>query len=109
MERGRKEMNLKERSIGVNLLIPMKDLQRVDASAKKAGLSRSAWMRQVINQAIGSGGLKRAADIVRLPSRDEKVVGMCLCMCERVWPVSSFITFRYFVTRTIHELTTNSA
>jgi hypothetical protein len=77
-------MNLKECSIGDNMSMPMKDLQRVDASAKKAGLSRSAWMRQVINQAIGSGGLKRAAEIVRLPLRDEKVVGMCVFMCERV-------------------------
>jgi hypothetical protein len=51
MPRGKK-MNLKERSVGVNLSIPLRDLQRVDASAKKAGLSRSAWLREAINQAI---------------------------------------------------------
>jgi hypothetical protein len=32
--------------------MPLKDLQRVDASAKKAGLSRSAWLQEAINQAI---------------------------------------------------------
>jgi predicted DNA-binding protein len=53
--RGKRKMimNLKEqRSIDVNLSMPLKDLQRVDASAKKAGLSRSAWLREAINQAI---------------------------------------------------------
>jgi len=45
-------MNLKERSIVVNMSLPLKDLQRVDASAKMAGLSRSAWLREAINQAI---------------------------------------------------------
>jgi predicted DNA-binding protein len=53
--KGKRKMilNLKEqRSIGVNLSMPLKDLQRVDASAKKAGLSRSAWLREAINQAI---------------------------------------------------------
>jgi hypothetical protein len=52
--RGKRKMimNLKERSTGVNLSMPLKDLQRVDASAKKAELSRSAWLREAINQAI---------------------------------------------------------
>jgi hypothetical protein len=45
-------MNLKECSIDVNLSLPSKDLWRVDASAKKAGLSRSAWLLEAINQAI---------------------------------------------------------
>jgi predicted DNA binding CopG/RHH family protein len=52
--RGRRKMikNLKECSIDVNLSLPSKDLQRVDASAMKAGLSRSAWLLEAINQAI---------------------------------------------------------
>lgn len=45
-------MNVKAPSTGVNLSMPLKDLQRVEASAKKAGLSRSAWLQEAINQAI---------------------------------------------------------
>jgi predicted DNA binding CopG/RHH family protein len=52
MPKGKRNMNLKERSIDVNMSLPLKDLQRVDASAKMAGLSRSAWLREAINQAI---------------------------------------------------------
>jgi hypothetical protein len=52
MPKGKRKMNLKERSINVNMSMPLKDLQRVDASAKMAGLSRSAWLQEAINQAI---------------------------------------------------------
>jgi predicted DNA binding CopG/RHH family protein len=52
MPKGKRNMNLKERSIAVNMSLPLKDLRRVDASAKMAGLSRSAWLREAINQAI---------------------------------------------------------
>jgi predicted DNA binding CopG/RHH family protein len=52
MPKGKRNMNLKERSIDVNMSLPSKDLQRVDASAKMAGISRSAWLREAINQAI---------------------------------------------------------
>jgi hypothetical protein len=55
MSKGKKVLaNQKERHIGINISLPLKDLLLVDKVAKNARLTRNAWIRYAIEKTNAS-------------------------------------------------------